>query len=252
MAMPSEPAFISCSACSKHSEDWQSGEDVNAVAVGPMPWTITSPESRDAPAQRGVFVRSRLTWPILGPGDLLAIVMQKRPGLRRDFLPSQNIVADQIYHFCPWRLELRRSQRPAGDSANMLLELRRQCPVHGPVAGVVNARGHLVDVEAIAAIFGDDEKFDGEDTDVIEALGDFLRSRDGFSRHVGRQPGRRDGAVQNMIAMLVFSHVESFESTIARTRCDDRNFSAEIDEAFEDRGSIAHRRPRGLGVAALQ
>ena len=58
-----------------------------------------------------------------GPGFLLAVVMQERPGITRDLRPSQDIVADQIDHLGTLRLELRRAQRPACDSSDVLLKL---------------------------------------------------------------------------------------------------------------------------------
>ena len=66
----------------------------------------------------------------------------------------------------------------------------------------------------------------------------------------GSRPARRSGA--GCVPVLVLGHVEGVDVAVAATRGDDRELSAEIDEAFEDRGPTADRRPGGLGVAARQ
>lgn len=56
------------------------------------------------------------------------------------------------------------AEREAEDGAEMVLELAGDGAFDGPVAGIVDARGHFVG-EQFALVF---EEFDGEDADVFE------------------------------------------------------------------------------------
>ena len=70
--------------------------------------------------------------------------MQAEVGLGEDVAPFLGVLADQIVHFDP-APPGRRPERPAGDGADMLLELRRLRSVERPMAGIVDARRDLVD-----------------------------------------------------------------------------------------------------------
>src|SRR5260370_20398561 len=58
------------------------------------------------------------------------------------------------------------AEREAEDGAKMILELAGDGAFDGPVAGIVDARGHFVG-EELALVF---EKFDGEDADVLQGF----------------------------------------------------------------------------------
>ena len=59
----------------------------------------------------------------------------------------------------------RRAQRPAGDGADVLLELVDLAAVQGPVAGVVDARRELVDQQAAVVAL---EQLHAEHADIVE------------------------------------------------------------------------------------
>ncbi len=61
--------------------------------------------------------------------------------------PVVHVVADQVEHLGGGRRHRGRAKRPTGDRPDVLLELRRFRRVHRPVAGIVYARRHFVDVE---------------------------------------------------------------------------------------------------------
>ena len=73
-------------------------------------------------------------------------------------------VADEVFH-----LEIGEArgvaQRPAGDGADVLLELVGDTHGLGPVAGIVDAWGDLVDQQRAVR---EGEEFDTEDADIAE------------------------------------------------------------------------------------
>ena len=69
------------------------------------------------------------------------------------------------------------------------------------------------------------------------------RRRD-FCRHA------RD--FQNVVAVLVLGHLETFDLAVAAARGDDRDLALEIDEAFEDAGRVLQRAPGGDRIAAFR
>ena len=102
--------------------------------------------SRLAPRPSG---DSRFTCPILRPGRAcaLAVKMQARAGLRGELRPVLRLRADQVRHHHVG-VARRRPERPAGDRADVVLELRDGAGVLRPMAGIVDARRDLVDEEA--------------------------------------------------------------------------------------------------------
>ena len=64
------------------------------------------------------------------------------------------------------------AERPAGDGADVLLELRTDAGVHGPMAGIVDPRRDLVDEEARPESESRHEHLDREDADMVERFGD--------------------------------------------------------------------------------
>ena len=100
----------------------------------------------------------------------LAVKMQAEVRLGENVAPLLRVLADEIVHFDP-AAPRRRPERPAGDGADVLLELRRLRPVERPVAGIVDARRDLIDDEALAAVaVAGDEHLDRQNSDVIELL----------------------------------------------------------------------------------
>ena len=77
--------------------------------------------------------------------------MQAKVRLGENVAPLLRVLADEIVHFDP-AAPRRRPQRPAGDGADVLLELRRLRAVKRPVAGIVDARRDLIDDEALVAV----------------------------------------------------------------------------------------------------
>src|SRR6266403_52655 len=69
-------------------------------------------------------------------------------------------VADEIEHGAVAGGS-RGAEREAEDGAEMILKLAGDGAFDGPVAGIVDARGHFVGEELAFAL----EKFDGEDAD---------------------------------------------------------------------------------------
>ena len=64
---------------------------------------------------------------------------------------SLGVLADEIVHLDSPR-RVGRAERPAGDGADMLLELRGLRAVERPVAGIVDARRDLVDDQPLAPV----------------------------------------------------------------------------------------------------
>src|SRR5579875_2326409 len=80
---------------------------------------------------------------------------QDRPRVRQ--------LTDKVQHGA--RLpRLGGSQGQTEKSAQMMLELACFCSLNGPMAGVVNARRHLVGKELLALL----EKLDRQNTDVVQ------------------------------------------------------------------------------------
>jgi hypothetical protein len=81
--------------------------------------------------------------------------------------PGVHFLAQQIDHH---RIAVARrvAERPAGDGADMLLELADGAGIERPVAGIVHPRRDLVDDQLRAL----DEQFDRQHADIVEAGGD--------------------------------------------------------------------------------
>src|SRR5215468_4498426 len=91
-----------------------------------------------------------------GTGAVLAIEMD---GRARHIEPAgviRDLIADQVDHFDP-PVAHRPAERPAGDCADVLLELRDRAAIEGPMAGIVHARRDLVDQEGMTRAFAHHE-----------------------------------------------------------------------------------------------
>src|ERR1700735_3285521 len=98
----------------------------------------------------------------------LAVKMQSEIGLAEDVAPVLSVLTDQIVHFDPAATR-GRAERPAGNGADMLLELRGLRALESPMAGIVDTRRDLVDDKRLMAVMiTDDEHFDGQHADIIE------------------------------------------------------------------------------------
>jgi hypothetical protein len=106
-----------------------------------------------------------------------------------------DVVADQVFHH-HIRVPRAVAQRPAGDGADVLLELVDGAARLRPVAGIVHAGRDLVHDEAP----GRDEELHAEDADVIERVQDARGDEDG----VGSQ-ARGDRAGTVVVARMPFS-----------------------------------------------
>ena len=82
-----------------------------------------------------------------------------------------DLAADQVGHLDPAVAD-GLGQRPAGDRADVLLELRHRRAVERPVSGIVHPRRDLVDQKPAVA---QHEHLDREHADI----GEFLRDRFG-------------------------------------------------------------------------
>ena len=86
-----------------------------------------------------------------GPCLGLAIVVRDQAGRGEDFGPQRQFVrADQVLHHRV-RVPHRLIQRQASDRADMQFELAGRAGVDGPVAGIMRARGDLVDQHRASA-----------------------------------------------------------------------------------------------------
>jgi len=135
---------------------------------------------------------------------------------------------------------LLRHERPPHDGANVEFKLRNLGAVLCPMAGVVDAGGHLVGEESA---IGKLEQLDREHTDIAgvfeQAAGDGL----GALLKLGRERWRgRDGFAKHTFAMGVLGERVKVQLTGCRARGDDGEFACELDERFKDQlGSIARR-----------
>src|SRR5260221_8430098 len=145
----------------------------------------------------------------------------------------------------------RLAERPAGNGADVLLELRDRGAVERPVAGIVHARRDLVDQHVRAAVLLDHEHLDREHADIIQGVGDLLRDRPRLCGEFVRDVGRRTRDFQNVVAVLVFGNVVAFDLTVDAARGDHRDFAFERYERLEDRGLGAEIVPDLIGIVAL-
>src|SRR6267378_3899366 len=95
----------------------------------------------------------------------------------------------------------RGAEREAEDGAEMILKLAGDGAFDGPVAGVVDARGHFIG-EKIALVF---EKFNGEDADILEGFENAVSGsfRGALDFRIEARGGR-DGEAEDAAAVVVF------------------------------------------------
>lgn len=93
----------------------------------------------------------------------LAIQMDQRIGTPQPVGNGKDIVADQVLQHAVG-VPLAIAERQAGNGAYMLFELADDAGGLRPVAGIVDARGHLVGDQAPV---GKREEFDADDADIV-------------------------------------------------------------------------------------
>src|SRR6476646_5916879 len=112
----------------------------------------------------------------------LAVDVHSGTGNGEPTLVTVDLVPDQIGHgngTMPDRL----SERPAGNGADMLLELRDRGTVQRPVSGIMYSRSDLIDQDFRLAIAFDHEQFYRQHADVVQRGGDSL----GYAASLRRQ-----------------------------------------------------------------
>src|SRR6185437_10749428 len=92
-----------------------------------------------------------------------------------------------------------------GDGADVALELADGTSLDGPVAGVVHARGDLVDHQALGrgSVGAEVEHLHRQHAHVGEGVGDGTGDFAGAGKVQGREARGRDGAAQDSVLMRV-------------------------------------------------
>src|SRR5574337_1643032 len=181
----------------------------------------------------------------------LAVKMQAKVRLGEDVAPVLGVLADEIVHFRP-AAPCRRAERPAGDGADVLLALRGLRAVERPVAGIVDARGDLVDDEPFTPLpVAGHEQFDRQHADIVERLQYLDRDPPRLLRGVGADARRRPGAGEDVALVLVLAQIVSDDLAFEAAGGDDRHLAFEGDEALKDHWRAAERAMPSRDVRAF-
>ena len=113
------------------------------------------------------------------------------------------------------------------------------------MAGIVRTWGQFVDDDLV--VFGD-EQFDGQNAGEFEASGQSQRQLVRLLGHGFVHFGRRDGHVQDVVAMLV-AHDREGHVILAVAGDEDARFEREIDEASRMLGGKLRHGRRGRAPA---
>ena len=153
-------------------------------------------------------------------------------------------VADEVEHGAVAG-EPCRAEREAEDGPEMVLKLAGDGAFDGPVAGIVDARGHFVG-EKFALVL---KKFKGKHAHVLEGFenavgGTFRRALDG--RLKARSGGERQP--EDAAAMVVFHERVNGRFAVAGTDREDGKFASEGNETFENQ---FYGRQFGLGFGDI-
>jgi hypothetical protein len=108
----------------------------------------------------------------LAPGTRLplAIEVQNRSRLARQFETARHLLPKEIGHFDIGMADGCR-KGPAGDGADMKIELGEVAGILGPMARIVQARGDLIDEKPLLPLQAQHEHLDRHDADITEGLG---------------------------------------------------------------------------------
>src|SRR3990172_2486984 len=137
------------------------------------------------------------------------------------------------------------AERQARDGAYELLELARRAGVDRPVARVVRPRRDLVDEQAL--IVGN-EHLDREQAHELEALSDRPGDRLRLMRDTGRELGRGEGGIEDVLLVPVLDRHVAAHRAVEPARHDDRDLHAEIDPRLENGRCSPDRAPRRLAL----
>ena len=85
--------------------------------------------------------------------------------------PIERLFADEIRHDGVG-MTRDRSERPACDSANVILELADRAGLHGPVPRIMHARRDLVYEQRLGVPLRHNKKFNADDAAIVESGGD--------------------------------------------------------------------------------
>ncbi len=103
-------------------------------------------------------------------------------------------------------VDFSRAELHAGHGSQMILELTRVCAFDRPMAGVVNARRHLVRKKPVGCL----EKLDGKNTNVVELIEKPSRVLLGLRLQSGGNAlrGRDRKAKNSLIVMILNERIE--------------------------------------------
>src|SRR5574340_639993 len=178
----------------------------------------------------------------------LAVQMQLDGGVSEQGLPVRAAVvpavAEDVDHHHR-RPQPRVAEWQAAERTHLLLELVGDAGVERVVAGVVRARGDLVDQELAA----DDKELNRHHADVAELVGNGARHVASLGSDLVGDAGGDDGDVEDAVFMAVLGDREhdAFAGVAAGEH--DRHLALELDEAFQHAGlaaEFAERRARFL------
>jgi len=139
-------------------------------------------------------------------------------------------VANQIEHGAVAG-EPRGAERETENGAKMVLKLAGDGAFDGPMAGIVDPRGHFVGEELALML----EKFDSQDADVFQRLEDAVGDVFGGALDRGLEAGGgRDGKAEDAAAVVIFDERVNGGFAIARTDREDGEFAREGNKTLED------------------
>ena len=159
---------------------------------------------------------------------------------------QRGVVADEVVHFDGFGAARGHAQRQAADGADVVFELAGGRAFDGPVAGIVDARGHLVEHRAMRG----GEELQRQHADIVQRLSDLggELARSGTCASTSGTAGTVD--VEECRVMRVCGGVPERHAAICRAHEDDRKLGLEVDEAFVDRRHTAERRTQPRSAPA--
>src|SRR5258708_8631317 len=143
------------------------------------------------------------------------------------------------------------AERPAGNGANMRLELRDRGPIERPVSGIVHPWRDLIDQQRRPAGTGQYEHLDREHADIVQGVGDAFRDDARLCRQRIGDRSRRARDFQDVIAMFILGDVEAFDMAVGAARGDHRDLALEGNDDFQDGGLGAEILPDLIRIVAV-
>ena len=160
----------------------------------------------------------------------LAVIVHVPLGMVGNQRPrGRDMLAEHVHH--DRRAEqLRLDQRPAGDAADVRVELIDRARLDGVMPRIVRARCQLVDDDA--TVLGD-EQLDGERASQLEAAGQGQRHLVSGARDLRAHLGGGDRHMQDVVAVVV-AHDRERDVILAVAGHENRRLEREIDEPLQD------------------